>query len=367
MKLLLKRRDIFSPITLASLALVFSKDVMNFSHAQDSLPALQRNGKLSDKDLVPYQACTEDSDCVSFNNGLCDCANGGKEISINSDFSSALQGIFDAAPPRACTKIGSPIPCGIGGGNVCQNSKCRFRPCADESKARQCSMNVDWEALYDNSSEIPDPSKALENCMLDSCKVESDDSSKTEQFETETPSPSQTSPSQGLTIPTTLIRNGKYTRNEMRQFQECETDSDCAYVQNGFCDCANGGEEQAVHVSKQDEFNSIFQSRPYRCTKMTRGIPCGIGAGVICNARNLCEFQPCRNRDALNSCDTSSDKVVFVACLEEACAADNPVEETSSSNEESASATRPGILGGFIGNIFITRDPDKQLRPGNRR
>lgn len=379
MNLFAKKGDTISIYSWASLALVFSKDFIIFSHAQDGLPSLQRNGRLSAEDLDPYQTCTQDSDCVSFNNGLCDCANGGKEISINSEFTTVLQGIFDSAPPRPCTKIASQIPCGIGGGNVCRNEKCHFRPCADKNKASQCSMNIDWEAFYDGKDDTSDTMLDLEECMLDACKIELDDSEdlddadKTAPFDTPNmtprPTPSPTPPTQGLTIPTTLIRNGKFTTKEMKQYQECENDSDCVYVQNGFCDCANGGEEQAIHASKEDEFNSIFQSRPFRCTKIARELPCGVGAGVICNARNLCEFQPCRNKDALDSCDLFSEKVDPFVCLEDACAEDNSVDDTStsSSDEDSAPASRPGILGGFLGNIFITRDPEKQRRPGNLR
>lgn len=40
---------------------------------------------LSDYELVKYQYCGEDKDCVIAINGCCDCANGGVEVAVNKE------------------------------------------------------------------------------------------------------------------------------------------------------------------------------------------------------------------------------------------------------------------------------------------
>ncbi len=76
--------------------------------------------------------------------------------------------------------------------------------------------------------------------------------------------------------------------SELAPFQVCSEDSDCKFVTNGCCDCANGGDEIAINSSQEADFNSMFDCSSTSCTEMARTPPCGCGT-VSCVGR-LCTY-----------------------------------------------------------------------------
>jgi len=75
-------------------------------------------------------------------------------------------------------------------------------------------------------------------------------------------------------------------------YRDCTADSDCVYVTNGCCDCANGGKDLAVNKSKVADFGAEFDCSG-RCTLMGMDPPCGSGT-VKCE-KNLCTYTPRTN------------------------------------------------------------------------
>ena len=47
---------------------------------------------------------------------------------------------------------------------------------------------------------------------------------------------------------------------DITAYQSCAQDSDCVYVQNGCCDCANGGVDTAVNKDRLKEFQALYGS-----------------------------------------------------------------------------------------------------------
>lgn len=82
----------------------------------------------------------------------------------------------------------------------------------------------------------------------------------------------------------------RLSEQQIREFQGCNADSDCIYVNNGCCDCANGGKETAVNKSKVDAFKNALICSNTSCTERGRVRPCGSGHTKCEN--NLCIFIP---------------------------------------------------------------------------
>ena len=62
-------------------------------------------------------------------------------------------------------------------------------------------------------------------------------------------------------------------------YRHCDSDSDCVFVNNGCCDCANGGRELAVNKAALDAFKKrIICPKVTICTERGRTPPCGAGA-----------------------------------------------------------------------------------------
>ena len=76
--------------------------------------------------------------------------------------------------------------------------------------------------------------------------------------------------------------------SETLSYRACEKDDDCVYVNNGCCDCANGGEDLAINKTKLEEFTKLFSCENVACTMIGAVPPCGTGT-LKCNAK-LCEF-----------------------------------------------------------------------------
>ena len=86
--------------------------------------------------------------------------------------------------------------------------------------------------------------------------------------------------------------SGKVPRplSSLESYRHCERDDQCVWVNNGCCDCANGGEDIAVAIEKKAAFRSQFQCDNTPCTMMSVEPPCGTGK-VACEA-GLCVFHP---------------------------------------------------------------------------
>ncbi|MFH1263457.1 MAG: hypothetical protein V1495_08475 [Pseudomonadota bacterium] len=80
------------------------------------------------------------------------------------------------------------------------------------------------------------------------------------------------------------------TDPELKGFQDCTQTSDCVFVNNGCCDCANGGKETAINGSQKSSFDRSFDCTGTSCTLMARIPPCGSGT-VSCTA-GLCTYSP---------------------------------------------------------------------------
>ncbi len=75
---------------------------------------------------------------------------------------------------------------------------------------------------------------------------------------------------------------------ETRDYRGCEADDDCVYVNNGCCDCVNGGRDLAIHRDRVEEFRALFQCSG-RCTMVGQLVPCGSGK-VSCQ-HGLCVYE----------------------------------------------------------------------------
>jgi len=75
----------------------------------------------------------------------------------------------------------------------------------------------------------------------------------------------------------------------LRSFQACQSDNDCMFVNNGCCDCANGGQETSIRRDLLGKFNDLFLCNNVICTEKGRIPPCGTGT-TQCQ-RNLCVFK----------------------------------------------------------------------------
>ncbi len=73
-------------------------------------------------------------------------------------------------------------------------------------------------------------------------------------------------------------------------YRSCSIDSDCVYVNNGCCDCANGGEDLAVNKTKLADFEALFDCANVACTMIGAVPECGSGT-VSCKS-GLCEYSP---------------------------------------------------------------------------
>jgi hypothetical protein len=70
------------------------------------------------------------------------------------------------------------------------------------------------------------------------------------------------------------------------EYRACATDTDCVLAQNGCCDCANGGEDIAIHRDHVEAFKARFQCGG-GCTEI--GGDCGRGA-ISCENK-LCTYR----------------------------------------------------------------------------
>ena len=289
-------------------------------YSQKEKPTLNRFGRISPKELQQFQLCTTDDECISVTNGLCDCANGGTEVAINRNVSDDFEQIFEGRP-MMCTLIGRTLPCGIGSGNTCENNLCVFNACANTTAANSCRRikpDASVEDIIDCMTEAcqaKSESIAMENQLNNTGDFHDEFQSEFSGLITTLPQPPPITNLYNLTF-------GKLLQDELQSFQSCEVNEDCVYANNGFCDCANGGEQVAVNKDVVDEFVAIFNSTRRPCTKIGSPIPCHIGSGVRCDSSSkLCKFEPCAREGLIDAleCDFHNDTM---ACMEKACMQD---------------------------------------------
>ena len=89
-------------------------------------PKLGAVTPINDFELGRYQYCGADSDCVVATNGCCDCANGGKDVSVNKERLADFQKRFDCLYSKCGDKPSDPI-CGSGVVS-CVMHKCQYFP-----------------------------------------------------------------------------------------------------------------------------------------------------------------------------------------------------------------------------------------------
>ncbi len=93
-------------------------------------PTAEVKGKpISATDLKRYQYCGADSDCVKANNGCCDCANGGADVSVSKDRLGEFNLRFECEGVQ-CTEKASVPECGAGVVS-CVNHQCRYFSATD--------------------------------------------------------------------------------------------------------------------------------------------------------------------------------------------------------------------------------------------
>lgn len=87
-----------------------------------------------------------------------------------------------------------------------------------------------------------------------------------------------------------VSEGGALSESETLKYKDCQRDGDCMYVQNGCCDCANGGKDDAINKDKLIEFEANFDCTDVSCTLIGADPPCGLGT-VECRF-NKCEYIP---------------------------------------------------------------------------
>jgi len=75
-------------------------------------------------ELLKYQSCKADEDCMWITNGCCDCGNGGIEVAIARSQEAAFRAQFQCTHVP-CTTMGRTPVCGTGSVH-CEAARCVF-------------------------------------------------------------------------------------------------------------------------------------------------------------------------------------------------------------------------------------------------
>ncbi|MEI6079617.1 MAG: hypothetical protein WCQ53_03145 [bacterium] len=86
---------------------------------------------LSDANALKYRSCSKDSDCTYTNNGCCDCANGGKDIAVNTKALTDFRTNFNCQNV-ACTMLAAVPACGTGT-IACKSNLCEYTRATSDS------------------------------------------------------------------------------------------------------------------------------------------------------------------------------------------------------------------------------------------
>jgi hypothetical protein len=90
----------------------------------------------------------------------------------------------------------------------------------------------------------------------------------------------------GCAKPSKAEKFGPMPEPQTLAYRGCQADQDCEYVQNGCCDCVNGGADLAINKNQRAAFRAQFDCTSGGCTE--RGGACGLGT-VSCD-QGLCTF-----------------------------------------------------------------------------
>lgn len=96
---------------------------------QKKAPKVVKGKPLGAVDLKRYQYCGSDDDCVKANNGCCDCANGGEDVSVARDRLNDFNLRFECQEAH-CTKKAAVPECSSGVVS-CVNHQCKYFTDAD--------------------------------------------------------------------------------------------------------------------------------------------------------------------------------------------------------------------------------------------
>lgn len=80
---------------------------------------------LDDKDLLPYQYCGKDSDCMQVINGCCQCMQGDSFVAINKDRLEAFQARFKCEDVLCPKSENYSYSC-VDGVVTCLNHRCLY-------------------------------------------------------------------------------------------------------------------------------------------------------------------------------------------------------------------------------------------------
>lgn len=75
---------------------------------------------------------------------------------------------------------------------------------------------------------------------------------------------------------------------ELGRYQYCGADKDCMVVNNGCCDCANGGKDVAINKERLQAFKSRFDCIQVVCTQLAAEQLCG--SGLLSCINHKCKY-----------------------------------------------------------------------------
>lgn len=75
---------------------------------------------------------------------------------------------------------------------------------------------------------------------------------------------------------------------ELGRYQYCGADKDCMVVNNGCCDCANGGKDVAINRERLQAFKDRFDCMQVMCTQLAAEPLCG--SGLVSCINHKCKY-----------------------------------------------------------------------------
>lgn len=85
-----------------------------------------------------------------------------------------------------------------------------------------------------------------------------------------------------------ITTSQRLTDFEVGRYQYCGKDSDCTVVNNGCCDCVNGGQDVAINKLNVERFRKRFACDSVTCGMKVGMHPCG--QGIISCVNHKCHY-----------------------------------------------------------------------------
>ena len=260
---------------------------------------------LTEQEMLSYRACDNDTDCVFVNNGCCDCANGGKEAAINKNFVDEFNGQF-ACEDISCTAMARIPACGSGSVS-CLENKCEYIPLAvsplpEEEMLgyRDCDNNADCVFVNNGCCDCANGGKeaAINKNFVDEFngRFACEGIPCTEMARTPKCGSGSVSCLEGK-CEYSMTTSSPLSEDDLRAYSgSCNSADDCMFVNNGCCDCANGGKEAAINKAYIDAFTARFDCSDVMCTMRARvNQPCGCGTVDCVNGSCIYSMDGCNN------------------------------------------------------------------------